>query len=134
MSALFADTFYFLALLNPRDQHHLHACQIPAQRTLHIVTTRAVLLEVADAFRAQGSRALAVELLEALEADPTVTIVPLEDALFARGVALYRDRTDKAWSLTDCISFLVMQDHRLSEALTGDRHFEQAGFTRLLGH
>ena len=133
MSALFADTFYFLALLNPRDQHHQRACQIPTERPLHIVTTRAVLLEVADAFRAPGSRALAAELIDALEADPTVTIVPLEDALFTRGVALYRERTDKGWSLTDCISFLVMQDRRLSEALTGDRHFEQAGFTRLLG-
>ena len=54
------------------------------------------------------------------------------DTLFARGFNLYRQRSDKAWSLTDCISFVVMADEGLNEALTGDRHFEQAGFTALL--
>jgi len=57
---------------------------------------------------------------------------PLSEALLARGMALYRQRPDKAWSLTDCISFVVMGDERLTEALTGDHHFEQAGFAPLL--
>ena len=52
--------------------------------------------------------------------------------LFERGLALYNARPDKEWSLTDCISFVVMADEGLTDALTGDRHFEQAGFTALL--
>lgn len=57
-----------------------------------------------------------------------VTIVSADQALFDRGVSLYNQRLDKMWSLTDCISFIIMQDHGLRDALTGDYHFEQAGF------
>ena len=96
-------------------------------------TTRAVLLEVADAFAPPSTRMIAGEFLDALEADPSVTIVELTEALCHRGLALYRDRPDKGWSLTDCISFVVMDDRGLSDALTGDHHFAQAGFVPLLG-
>jgi uncharacterized protein len=67
-----------------------------------------------------------------LEADQSVTIVPASDDLFRRGVDLYRQRPDKDWPLTDCLSFVVMNDHGATEALTGDHHFEQAGFQALL--
>jgi len=73
-----------------------------------------------------------VQLLDALEADPTVDIVPLLEPLYARGMQLYRARPDKEWGLTDCVSFLVMQDRGLTEALTTDEHFQQAGFRALL--
>ena len=132
MSAVFADTFYFLALLNPRDQHHQLAHHIPARRVLDIVTTRAVLLELGDAFADTATRAIAAEFLQALEDDAGVTIVSLDEQLYAGGLALSRDRPDKSWSLTDCISFVVMRNRGLTDALTGDRHFEQAGFTILL--
>jgi hypothetical protein len=59
-------------------------------------------------------------------------MIPATQELFDRGVALYESRPDKEWSLTDCISFVVMADHGITEALTGDRHFEQAGFVALL--
>jgi len=67
-----------------------------------------------------------------LRASPDVRIIGPSEELFSRGLELYRQRPDKEWSLTDCISFVVMRDEQLSEALTGDRHFEQAGFKSLL--
>ena len=71
-------------------------------------------------------------MLAALEADPKVDIVPLSEALYARALQLYRERPDKEWGLTDCVSFLVMQDRGLIESLTTDEHFQQAGFRALL--
>ena len=70
--------------------------------------------------------------VDTLRANPRVTIVPFSDVLFDEGIELYRRRPDKGWSLTDCISFVVMTDEGLSESLTADRHFEQAGFVALL--
>ncbi len=77
-------------------------------------------------------RGRAAAFLESLSADQRVKIVPLTAALFDRGRALYEQHADKEWSLTDCISFVTMRDERIVEAATGDRHFEQAGFTALL--
>jgi predicted nucleic acid-binding protein len=71
-------------------------------------------------------------LLAALRADPACTIVPPTQSLFEQGVDLYARRPDNGWSLTDCISFVVMQQHGVTQALTGDHHFEQAGFEALL--
>jgi predicted nucleic acid-binding protein len=65
--------------------------------------------------------------LSALEADPNVEIVPLSEPLYARALQLYRERPDKDWGLTDCVSFIVMQDRGITEALTPDEHFQQAG-------
>jgi hypothetical protein len=56
----------------------------------------------------------------------------MESGLFERGLSLYLRRMDKDWSLTDCVSFVVMEEMALTDALTGDRHFEQAGFHVLL--
>lgn len=91
-----------------------------------------MLTEVADALNAPHQRGLASLLYETLQQDPRVTIVPPERVVYERGWALYRQRSDKTWSLTDCISFVVMNELSLREALTGDHHFEQAGFAALL--
>ena len=72
-------------------------------------------------------------LLSMLQNNPQVSIVPCTSDLFARGIALFSSRMDKAWTLTDCVSFVVMHEYGISEALTGDHHFEQAGFNILLG-
>jgi predicted nucleic acid-binding protein len=71
-------------------------------------------------------------LLEQLEADSDVIIIPATEDWFRRGVDLYRARADKDWPLTDCISFAVMSDRGIIDALTGDHHFRQAGFNPLL--
>ena len=96
------------------------------------MTTRAVLLEVANTFAGSPNRALAARFLCDLEEDASADIVAIDDTLYARGLALYRGRPDKEWSLTDCISFVVMEDRGIREALTGDHHFAQAGFVPLL--
>jgi predicted nucleic acid-binding protein len=131
MSAVFADTFYFLALLNDQDAAHHESLQF-ANTARPVVTTAWVLTEVGDAFSAPENRPAFLELLDLLKASPDARIVEPSLELFERGVDLFRQRPDKEWSLTDCISFVVMRDAGLNEALTGDHHFDQAGFQALL--
>ena len=97
-----------------------------------MITTRAVVLEIGNALSTLRYRAAAIELLDSLEEDPNVEIIPLSDELYNRGMELYRQRPDKEWGITDCISFVVMEDYGLTEALTTDEHFKQAGFRALL--
>ena len=73
-----------------------------------------------------------MELLEALEQDEQVKIIPLTEELYQQAFQLFRKRSDKEWGLVDCISLIVMQNRGISEALTTDQHFEQAGFQTLL--
>jgi predicted nucleic acid-binding protein len=132
MKPFFADTAYYLAMLNPRDPFHAGAMEL--SRALHrrVVTTEFVLTEVANFVSRAPDRHLFVTLFTRLRANPDVTIVPASSSLFGRGFELYANRPDKDWSLTDCISFVVMDEHGLTEALTSDHHFEQAGFRVLL--
>jgi hypothetical protein len=129
---LFADSFFFIALLNERDACHHRAIQVSRQSGAFIVTTRWVLAEVADALSAPAWRGGAGAFIEFVLTAPGFLVQGSSDELFTRGMELYRSRHDKEWSLTDCISFVVMADEGLAEALTGDRHFEQAGFKALL--
>ena len=132
---VFLDTAYAIALSSPNDQFHERAVHLADQLEalgIRLVTTRAVLLEIGNALSRQRYRNAAVRLLHALEADPRVDIVPLSEQLYARALQLYRERPDKEWGLTDCISFLMMQDLGITEALTTDEHFQQAGFRALL--
>lgn len=133
ISAVFADTFYFLALLNRRDPAHSRAVDASRFEGRTFLTTAYVLLELGDALAKPSTRAEFLALHEAVAADPAFKILPVDPGTFAHGLALYRERPDKEWSLTDCISFAAMRDCGLTEALTGDRHFEQAGFRALLG-
>lgn len=132
MIPIFADTFYFLALLHVDDAAHARALRLSQTCTDPILTTAWVLTEVADALATPGMREGFPRLLEVLRADPACTIVPPSESLFDRGVKIYAERPDKDWSLTYCISFVVMREYGVTQALTGDRHFEQAGFTALL--
>ena len=83
--------------------------------------------------RSSRHRTLFLELEREIRLDEQSSVIPASRALQDRGLELYRQRPDKDWSLTDCISFVVMQDHDITDALTADRHFEQAGFVPLLG-
>jgi predicted nucleic acid-binding protein len=132
MKITFADTYYYLALLNPRDAAHSRAVTASQGLSGRLITTHWVLTEVADAFAAPDDRDKFLALLTALQVDPSVLVVPADQPLFDRGVDFYRRRPDKDWPLTDCLSFVVMQDNRIQDALTGDLHFKQAGFNTLL--
>src|SRR5436309_785624 len=100
MRVIFADTYYYLAPLNPRDPAHAEAQAIGPRLSGRLLTTAYVLIEVADALAAPPDRPRFLALLKTLEADPDVTIVPASDDLFRRGVDLYRQRPDKDWPLT----------------------------------
>ncbi len=131
MTVRFADSWLYIALLDKRDQHHHQVRQFLEEHDDMFMTTRWVLAETANALSESWLRPAAVELLKDLERDPSTIIVRDSDALYTRGFTLYSERPDKAWSLTDCISFAVMHEHDIHEALTGDHHFEQAGFRPL---
>lgn len=131
--AWFADTSWFLAMIGTNDVHHLRAVSLSRERRVPLVTTAWVIAELADGLSSPlPLRRVFAELLRTVQNDRTAVIVPADDALFHRGLALYHDRADKEWSLTDCISFVVMGDRGITDALTGDHHFEQAGFIALL--
>jgi uncharacterized protein len=132
MKSVFADTFYFLALLNERDTAHKRAVTVSRTPGMSLVTTELVLIELADALCKPPQRDEVRTLWNVVEADPSFQLVRATSELIQRGRKLYRERPDKEWPLTDCISFVVMQDQGLSEALTADHHFEQAGFKALL--
>jgi hypothetical protein len=97
-----------------------------------MVTTEWVLLELADGLATSRHRGQLARTRQALLANPNVSVVALEMPLYEQGLALYAARADKEWTLTDCISFLVMQRDGILSALTADHHFEQAGFVALL--
>ncbi|MCX7011497.1 MAG: PIN domain-containing protein [Candidatus Sumerlaeota bacterium] len=131
MSAWFADSFFFIALLSERDRAHAKAADVLETLETTLLTTEWVLTEVADAMSDPSCRRRCLSFFEFLRPHPLVAVEPASHDLFEQGLRLYGSRFDKDWSLTDCISFVVMRQNGLSEALTGDRHFEQAGFRAL---
>ncbi len=132
---VFLDTAYAIALSSPTDQFHQLAVNVAEEleaRGTRLVTTVAVLLEVGDALSKLSYRRSAADLLSSLRSDPTVEVVALSDQLLQEALALYSERPDKDWGITDCLSFVVMRTQNITEALTTDDHFQQAGFRVLL--
>src|SRR5438128_9678724 len=132
MKTVFADTGYYIALVNSEDEYHLRAREYTASFRGSFLTTSWVLLELANHLAKEPNRALFLSLFDDLRRNQRVRILPPAQAEFDRGIELYRHRPDKDWSLTDCISFVVMNREGITEALTADRHFDQAGFKALL--
>jgi len=132
MKTVFADTSYFFAIINARDVAHRKAMDYSESVELATVTTAWVLTELADGMASPHRRPAFMRIIESLRANPLCTIIPPSQELFDLGLELYASRPDKSWSLTDCISFVVMRQQGLTEALSGDTHFQQAGFGALL--
>jgi predicted nucleic acid-binding protein len=132
MMIRFVDTYYFVALLNVRDRGHEIALRYSQGPSVELLTTTWVLIEVADTLSNIASRARAARFIRGFLHDGDIEIVPPSREHFDRALTFYEQRPDKDWSLTDCLSFLVMQDRGIVEALTADHHFEQAGFQALL--
>ena len=128
----FADTAYFFALLNPRDEWHASAVRHSQTVSGPLVTTTWVLVELGDALATTRNRQWFPDFIADLASTSHVRIIPAGEDGFRRGVAFYRARPDKEWSLTDCLSFETMREHGVRDALTSDQHFVQAGFRALL--
>jgi len=132
MTPVFADTSFYVALFNSCDAHHEKAVRLAKEMRCAVIVTEFVLLELANALSRTSSRRLFVELLPRLRADANVKIVAVSADLYERGFSLYANRPGKDWSLTDCISFVVMKEQGITDALTADHHFKQRGFLALL--
>lgn len=132
MRTVFSDSFYFFALLNDRDPAHEKAVAFLQSYRGRMLTTGWILAELGDGLASPANRPAFLATLDTLRADPNITVVGCGDELLEAGIDLFRQRPDKYWSLTDCLSFVVMQKEGITEALTGDKHFEQAGFVALL--
>ncbi len=135
MKRVFADTGYWVALLNPSDDLNAKAKEVSrGLGAARIYTTEMVLVEVANMLGKAGEhfRALVQQTIASLRQNPNVTIEPQTSTLFREALDFYAAHRDKNWSLTDCASFLVMKQEGITEALAHDHHFEQAGFKALL--
>jgi predicted nucleic acid-binding protein len=132
MKPTFIDASFLIALAIEDDS--FHAVAVEWQRVVRppVFTTEYIILEFFDALTDESLRPLAVESIEFLRSDPAVNIVPASTSLMDEGITLFANRVDKTWGLTDCISFVVMESFAATDALTADRHFEQAGFNALL--
>jgi predicted nucleic acid-binding protein len=131
----FLDTAFAIALSSSGDDLHRVALALADEletSPTRIVTTRAVLMEIGNALSKQRYRPAAVELLLSLENDPKIEIVPVSGDLYAQAFKLFSERTDKEWGLVDCVSFVVMRERGITDALTSDDHFRQAGFNALM--
>ncbi len=131
---LFLDTGFVLARFNRRDQYHQAALALAKRcdACSELWTTEAVLLEVGAAFREPNQRRIIGRLWEQFHSDPRCRLVSISGSLLDRAVELFCKRPDKEWSLTDCASFVLMGDEQLTESLSCDHHFVQAGFRALL--
>lgn len=135
MTTTFLDTSFAIALCVRTDQHHERALELQRElkvANMRMLTTEAVLFEIANSLRKATVRRVAAELIESLATDTSVEVVRVTESLFWQAIDMFRQALDKEWSLTDCVSFVVMRDRGLDSALTADRHFKQAGFRALL--
>lgn len=131
----FLDTYFVQALLNPKDPHHERALALlpEVKRAAEVVITEAIFEEVGNALSGTPRlRRLAGAFIRRCYTQANMIVVSVDTALLTRALELYESRLDKEWGLTDCISFVVMGDHNLVNAVTGDRHFQQAGFRALM--
>jgi predicted nucleic acid-binding protein len=132
---VFLDTNGWLALLNASDSLHSTASVAWAglvDRGGRVVVTDWVVAETGNGLARSGAKSHVAAAVELIRSSPKADLVLVSEALLDRALEIYTRRSDKAWGLVDCASFLVMEDNGISQAFTNDRHFEQAGFRNLL--
>jgi predicted nucleic acid-binding protein len=135
MIKVFADAFYWIALANPADQWHTAAQRFDVENpAARLVTTEEVLTEFLNYYAEAGTRRRRIvgAMCEQVLLHPNIFVVPQSSASFSQGLQLYRQRDDKGYSLTDCISMTAMREREIRQVLTHDQHFKQEGFTILL--
>ena len=132
---VFLDTSGWLALLSAVDEFHAPATAVWEDlltRRVSIVLTDWIVAETGNGLARSPERGRFRGAVKTLRMSPSADLVPITDDLLDRALDLYSYRPDKAWGLVDCTSFVLMQERGIQEALTVDRHFEQAGFRALL--
>jgi uncharacterized protein len=132
---VFLDTSFVIALENRDDPHHARAKALDDELLKEdaiLMFHWGILIEIADGFARLARRARGLELLARFTGETGYRLVPITESLLQEGLNLYRARADKEWSLTDCVSFVLMKEQGVTEALTADIHFRQAGFKALL--
>jgi predicted nucleic acid-binding protein len=135
MNKVFADSVYWIALINPRDQWRSAALDVSTTLSnTTIFTTDEVLIETLNHFAESGShfRELVSREIQKILLTPEVVILDATHDNFLNGLEMFRGRLDKGYSVTDCISMLSMREHRIQDVLTHDDHFSQEGFITLL--
>lgn len=137
MRELFVDTSGWAAWIDSHEQFHpraVAACDSIWQANGRLVTTNWVLVELTALLTSplRVTKPRQIELLEDIRADSSVVVIPIDSQMENDAWQLWKARPDKAWTLNDCASFVAMSRRGLSEALTADHHFEQAGFIRML--
>lgn len=130
---LLLDTVFIQALFNQRDQYHDRAVALlpRVQAAAEVWITEAVLTEIGNALSAVN-RMAAVQFIQQCYQTANIRVVSVDRLLLTRALQLYEARPDKTWGLTDCISFVVMEENGLIDAVTADRHFVQAGYRALM--
>lgn len=129
------DTSFLIALENRSDPHHQRVKELDRElfdEDAILVLHWGILLEIGDGYARIGRRGKAEDLFDRLRSEDRYQVVSLTESLLDDGMDLYLSRSDKEWGLTDCLSFALMYAEGISEALTADVHFRQAGFTALL--
>ena len=129
---IFIYTSHLVALAIRSDALHDRAPAWTKTLAGPFLTTEYVLVEFVNRLFAIPQRPIAHAVLSSLSKNAAISVLSATPKFFQAGLRLHRDRRDKNWSLTDCISFAIMGDAHMSEALTYDQHFEQAGFNALL--
>lgn len=131
MKPVFGDTFYWIALLNPKDDWHqavlTYAYNYPHQK---IITTDGIIEEVLNYASSRGfvMKQKALLLYKKMLQEPNIEVISYNSQLRELGLKLYEQRLDKGYSLTDCISMIVMRQMGIKEVLSHDKHFSQEGF------
>lgn len=134
MKIIFADSFYWIALLSPKDTWHSRVIKwSQSYPDVSLVITDGIIDEIFAHFSKQGDilRGKVIELYQNILDEPNIQLIAYNQELRQAGIELYKKRPDKGYSLTDCISMVVMKKLNISEVLTNDKHFSQEGFTIL---
>jgi uncharacterized protein len=129
---ILVDTGYFLAFVNPDDQHHARAMAWSKAPNDRLLVTEYVLWETINALSGRRYRPHAHAIADSVVSRRRFQFVEARPDLLRFGLRIHRRHRDKNWSLTDCISFHVMRQQGILRALAFDHHFEQAGFEALL--
>ena len=128
----FVDTLFVVGYTNKRDQYHEKAVELAAQYNRQpLLTTDAILLEIGNTLSGRF-RQQAIQTIEDFFESEEVEVIRLDESLFSKAFELYKSHADKTWGLVDCISFVVMNENGITDALTCDKHFVQAGFNALM--